>query len=157
MGIDDANPTARKKLEECLQRQTVPSGKAFAVGPTDAGYRSYLIRVAPSIEPADCKTVSVNPHEAGEPPSVLIQFTPSGARKLSDLTSTWVGQLMALVVGDMVYSALLVMTEITGGSATVTLGPGQSGDDAKALANTIAEGSPALPRPGVRTFGRAEE
>jgi hypothetical protein len=156
MGIDDANPVARKKLEECLQRQAVPSGKAFAVGPTGTGFRSYLIRVEPSIEPADCKAVSVSPREEGGPPSVLIQLTPAGGRKLADLTRAMVRQRMALVVGDMVYAAPIVWTEITGGSATVTLGPNHSDDDAKALANTIAEGSPALPKPGVRTFGHPQ-
>jgi SecDF, P1 head subdomain len=74
-----------------------------------------------------------------------------------DLTRAMVRQRMALVVGDMVYAAPIVWTEITGGSATVTLGPNHSDDDAKALANTIAEGSPALPKPGVRTFGRPQE
>ena len=154
---EDASTEARKKLEDCLQRQAVPPGKAFAVGPTGKGFRSYLIRVEPSIEPADCKRVSVNPREEGGPPSVLIQLTPAGSRKLADLTRAMVRQRMALVVGDMVYAAPIVWTEITGGSATVTLGPNRNDDDANALANTIAEGSPALPKPGVRTFGRSVE
>ncbi len=154
---EDASAEARARLEECLQRQTVPSGRGFAVGPTGAGFRSYLIRIQPSIEPADCKRVGVNRREEGGPPSVLIHLTAVGGQKLADLTRAMVGKRMAIIVGDMVQTAPIVWTEITGGAASVTLGPNQTDDDAKALANTIAEGSPRLPRPGARTFGRPPE
>jgi preprotein translocase subunit SecD len=85
---------------------------------------------------------------------VRIGLTPEGGRKLAHFTRSHVGQRIAVVVGDAVYTAPFVMAEIANGNAAISPGAGRNDDDLAALVDTIAGRNPGAARPGVRTLGQ---
>jgi hypothetical protein len=54
-------------------------------------------------------------------PSVILHFTPEGARKFGDLTTRIVGHKMAIVLGGEIQSAPIINGPIRGGHAQITM------------------------------------
>jgi hypothetical protein len=156
---EDASDAGRQQLEDCLAKQFVPVGRGFGVcrNQSAPAWRSFLIDVEPALSPTHCKAVMVAPGSDGGPPGgVSVQFTEDGGERLAALTGSRVGQRIAIVVGSLIAAAPVVMTEITGGMAILSLGPDPDEKYARALANTISGDYPGEVRRGVRTFGRSK-
>lgn len=79
---------------------------------------------------------------------VTMQMDPEGAQTWKVMTGDNVGKAVAIVLDDLVYSAPIVQTEISGGRSSISMGTGdlnnqiQEADD---LANILKAG--ALPAP----------
>ena len=76
-------------------------------------------------------------------PEVLMNMTPSGARKWQKMTAANIGKQVAMVLDDYVCSAPVVQSEISGGSTSIT-GSFQI-EDTQDLANQLKAGK--LPAP----------
>lgn len=153
----DPTRTGRTQLETCLAQQTTPAGEGFAVGPVDSprGWRSYLIRVAPVLSPEHGESVGVTPGEGGQPPTVGVELTPEGQRRLAEFSRLHVKRRVAIVVDDLVQSAPIILEPITTTHFQLSIGEGRAPQHAEALANSIAGQRPGEALRGVRTFGRA--
>lgn len=81
-------------------------------------------------------------------PSVSLDFSPAGTKIFADLTTRSVGKRLAIVLEDIVDSAPVIQTPITGGSAQITMGQGSRQEmikNANQLALVLKAG--ALPAP----------
>lgn len=80
---------------------------------------------------------------------VGIDFSPAGGKLFGELTGKNIGNRMAIVLEEIVNSAPVIQTAITGGSAQITMGRGRSGieslREAQDLALVLKSG--ALPAP----------
>ncbi|MBF0382700.1 MAG: protein translocase subunit SecD [Magnetococcales bacterium] len=85
--------------------------------------------------------VNIDPQQ--NEPFVLVTFNRLGARKFSQLTGETVGQRMAIVLDDTVYSAPVIREKIAGGRAQIT--GNFTPEDAHDLAIVLRAG--ALPAP----------
>lgn len=79
---------------------------------------------------------------------VVMQMNPAGGNDWKVMTGDNVGQAVAIVLDDMVYSAPIVQSEISGGRSSISLGTGDLQEqltEAEDLANILKAG--ALPAP----------
>lgn len=82
-------------------------------------------------------------------PFVSMTFSPAGARIFDELTARSIGKRMAIVLEELVDSAPVIQTRISGGSASITMGGARTREemlkDANQLALVLKAG--ALPAP----------
>src|SRR5690606_32904510 len=79
-------------------------------------------------------------------PEVALRFNAEGTREFGDITTNNVGRLLAILLDDVVYSAPVLKTAITTGSAVIQLGQGdreQQLAEAKTISMALRSG--ALP------------
>jgi len=97
----------------------------------------------------NCATICAKPDvDQFGTPITLIQFDQVGAEKFAKLTERLVGKPMAIFVGGQMVSAPIIQTQITGGSAQITFGSGDTFSlkkEAFELARNINSG--AIPAP----------
>ncbi len=142
-------------LQEYLKGK-VPSGLVVKYGKIppkpgqDAMMRSYTLRSAVEITGDDLVDARVQPASAEQPrPAVGLDFSPAGGKLFGELTGKNIGNRMAIVLEDIVDSAPVIQTAITGGSAQITMGGNRTATemlrDAQQLALVLKSG--ALPAP----------
>ena len=82
-------------------------------------------------------------------PFVSMTFSPAGARIFDELTARSIGKRMAIVLEELVDSAPVIQTRISGGSASITMGGARTREemlkDANQLSLVLKAG--ALPAP----------
>lgn len=76
-------------------------------------------------------------------PSVSMQMNSDGARRWSQITKQNIGRGVAIVLGDAVYSAPRILTQIDGGNSSIT--GNFTIEDTKDLANTLNSGKMPAP------------
>ncbi len=79
-------------------------------------------------------------------PEVALRFNADGAKIFGDVTTKNIGRLLAIVLDDIVYSAPVLKSAITGGNAVIQLGRGDREkqlDEAKTISMALRSG--ALP------------
>lgn len=90
-----------------------------------------------------------------ERPQIGLVFSPAGAEAFQALTRANVGRKLAIMLGDVVYSAPLIKEAIAGGMAIITLGnnqtPRQALEEAQRLQHLLSTGTYAAPVTLVRT------
>jgi hypothetical protein len=100
-------------------------------------WRTYLL--FPAIE-LDATALS-HAHTSTDPettrPTVMLDFTPAGARQLGDLTARIAGHKLAVLVDGRVVSAPVITDAITGGHAAVTFDATATDATANALAQAL--------------------
>lgn len=96
-----AYASERAKLTECLAKQPVPDGRAFAVGPARPleGWRSYLIEREPAVRPDACTSVRMDQPGKGISRTIRVTFSGEGQKQLGDFMAARVGRRMAIVIG----------------------------------------------------------
>jgi preprotein translocase subunit SecD len=81
-------------------------------------------------------------------PEVLVEFNRYGTRVFGDLTTQQVGRKMAIILDDVVKSAPVIQSSITGGRSNISMGgggPDEQQKEADALVTVLKTGS--LPAP----------
>lgn len=78
----------------------------------------FLIEKEPSLTGRELSTASPEIYEAQ--PQVSLEFTKKGAGIFSELTGKHVGERLAIILDDVVYSAPVIREKITGGKARIT-------------------------------------
>lgn len=87
-------------------------------------------------------SASDNFDEMGHP-AVSMQMNSDGARRWSQITKQNIGRAVAIVLDDAVYSAPRILTQIDGGSSSIT--GNFTIEDTKDLANTLNSGKMPAP------------
>lgn len=115
----------------------------------DAKLRTYTLAAAVELTGDDLIDARVALGSPENPrPSVSLDFSPAGTKIFGDLTTRSVGKRLAIVLEDIVDSAPVIQTPITGGSAQITMGQGSRQEminNANQLALVLKAG--ALPAP----------
>ncbi|MBA7624122.1 Protein translocase subunit SecDF [subsurface metagenome] len=99
----------------------------------------FLVEKEPVLTGEELSTAAPKIYEAR--PEVSLKFTRKGAGIFKEVTGKHVGEQLAIILDDVVYSAPVIREKITGGEARIT---GRfTMDEAKDLANVLRHG--ALP------------
>ena len=111
-------------------------------------WRTYYLVRAARLTGADLAAAELTYDPTTRRPQILVTFDRAGARELGTLTAESVGKKLAIVLDDVIRSAPIVQSTITGGHLVITLG----GDDrdreareAQELVDVLRSGS--LPAP----------
>ncbi len=111
----------------------------------EIGAAPYLLKTDTQLGGGDLDSASVGFDQYGGP-EVLLRFNTAGATKFADLTGNHVNERMAIVLDRIIKSAPNIKGRIAGGSASITLGRGDSTrkmDEAKMISTSLRAG--ALP------------
>jgi preprotein translocase subunit SecD len=115
----------------------------------DFMWRSYYVYRKAEVSNADIEDVDVNWDPQTGRPEVSVKFTREGGEHFADMTGSWVGRKLAIILDDRIQSAPVIETRITGGRARITMGgfgdPQQLQQEAKDLVAVLRVG--ALPAP----------
>ena len=96
----------------------VPDDRDLAFGKTSPDrWRTYVVTHEAALDSDDIE----NATQSGDDHTLLIDFTPDGAKKLSDLTASIAGHKLAVLVDGTVEAAPVVQSRIDGGQAKITL------------------------------------
>ena len=133
----------------------VPTGTVVKFGVMnetggEKSYRTYTLKAEVELTGDDLADARVSQGSPENPrPSVSLDFSPAGGRVFGELTGRNIGNRMAIVLEDIVDSAPVIQTAITGGSAQITMGRNATRaemlQDANQLALVLKAG--ALPAP----------
>lgn len=160
-------PVPREGLDDALARVRpwlagvkLPRGDRFAMARVleiddddgerePVGWRTYVVRDPPILDASDvaaCEAIL----DEGPPPmvSLAVTLTARGGERFAAATRARVRRRLALVVGGLVESAPLVMSEIQGGFVRVTLGTGpieEQLEEARTLARRLGRAVRATP------------
>jgi protein-export membrane protein SecD len=110
-------------------------------------WRSYLLERPVRIDGGDIVR-AVRSRGPGGAPEVIVTLDADGKRRFAELTAATVGKKVAIVIDDVVHTAPIVQSPITGGRLTITIGgadPAAQVRDAEELARVLRAGS--LPAP----------
>ncbi len=111
----------------------------------EVGAAPYLLKTDTHLGGGDLDSASVGFDQYGGP-EVLLRFNTAGATKFADLTGNHVNERMAIVLDRVIKSAPNIKGRIAGGSASITLGRGDSKrkmEEAKMISTSLRAG--ALP------------
>jgi hypothetical protein len=97
-----------------------------------------FVRSTAALDNDDVESASVFLDELDGAPQVSLVFTPTGASQFSMLTRRLVQRRLAIVLDDRLASTPVVMEEISGGRAVITLGREGSPTTLEAQANALA-------------------
>lgn len=97
-----------------------------------------FVRSVAALDNDDVESASVFVNELDGAPQVSIVFTPTGTNDFTMLTRRLVQRRLAIVLDDRLVSAPVVMEEIAGGRAVITLGHTSSLTALEAEANALA-------------------
>lgn len=105
----------------------------------------FLLKSKVELSGKELQDAYVSFDQQNQQPVVAFQLNPRGATTFGELTTANVGNFMAIVLDDIVYSAPRINSPITGGSGIITGGAGgdQAYKDARDLAIVLRAG--ALP------------
>lgn len=97
-----------------------------------------FVRTPEPMTNADVESAEVGFDEMTSEPYVSIVFTDAGGARFALLTRGLVRRRLAILVDDEVMSAPVVMGEIPGGRAQITLGSAESAEEMFAEASALA-------------------
>jgi len=156
--------TGRQYIEEFMAelakkdpKYVVPEDKQLAfekVEPTsnsenkEAFWRTYFLDASTKLTGSTIKDATVFWDPQTNRPEVLVEFDRYGTRVFGDLTTEQVGKKMAIILDDVVKSAPVIQSAITGGRSNISMGGGNADDqqkEAEALVAVLKTGS--LPAP----------
>lgn len=120
-----------------------PASSRLAIGCATASgaapeCEGVFVRVPAAITNADVESAEVVVDPERGVPYVAIVFTAAGASRFGLLTRGLVGRRLAIVLDDRLMSAPLVLEEISGGRASLTLGATGALEDVLAEAHALA-------------------
>ena len=107
---------------------------------TGTEWRTYELESSRAISAKDIRSAAESYDPITNRPTVLIDFNTAGSEQFCALTHRIVGQKLATVIGDRVYSAPIINGAICGGHAQVTMGgsdPERQESEADALAAVL--------------------
>jgi preprotein translocase subunit SecD len=84
----------------------------------------YLVESVTTLTGEELQEASVRIDQEQNRPYVSLEFKPTGAKIFEDITGKNIGKRLAIVLDGNVYSAPVVQSRISGGSAQITLGAG---------------------------------
>jgi preprotein translocase subunit SecD len=84
----------------------------------------YILESVTSLTGDELQEAFVTIDRENNRPEVAINFKPSGAKIFEEVTGNNIGRRLAIVLDGNVYSAPVLQTRISGGSARITLGVG---------------------------------
>lgn len=84
----------------------------------------YVLESVTSLTGDELQEAFVTIDRENNRPEVAINFKPSGAKIFEEVTGNNIGRRLAIVLDGNVYSAPVLQTRISGGSARITLGVG---------------------------------
>lgn len=84
----------------------------------------YILESVTSLTGDELQEAFVTIDRENNRPEVAINFKPSGAKIFEEVTGNNIGRRLAIVLDGNVYSAPVLQTRISGGSARITLGIG---------------------------------
>ena len=125
-------------------------GKSGNAGLGPVMMRTYTLHKKVVLAGDDLVNTSVNMGSETDPrPGVSITFSATGARIFDELTAANIGNRMAIVLEDLVDSAPVFQTRISGGSANISMGGGRTREESIKDANqlSLVLKSGALPAP----------
>jgi len=125
--------------ELLFSRETIADGKKNK-------WTSYVVNAATEITGDDVMDANVvQGNDLGNSPEVSLKFTGIGGKRFAEVTGNNIKKRMAIVLDDVVESAPVIQTKISGGTASITLGSGngydKSFEEAKQLALILKSGS----------------
>ena len=85
----------------------------------------YLLESITSLTGDELQEAFVTIDRENNRPEVAINFKPTGAKLFEEVTGNNIGRRLAIVLDGNVYSAPVLQTKISGGSARITLGVGE--------------------------------
>lgn len=85
---------------------------------------TYLVEAGTSLTGEELQEAIVRIDQQENRPYVGLEFKPQGSKIFEEITGANVGKRLAIVLDGNVYSAPVVQGRIAGGSAQITLGPG---------------------------------
>ncbi|HEY5921899.1 MAG TPA: hypothetical protein VIV11_09530, partial [Kofleriaceae bacterium] len=112
-------------------------------------WRTYVIDERVEVDGGDIENALGSYDPNTNRPIVLLDFTRQGADKFGKLTEEIVGEKLATMIGNQVYSAPIINGAIRGGRASITMGasdPAQQERERDLLVGTLRAG--ALPKGG---------
>jgi hypothetical protein len=133
----EALVAAWSRVQPWLQTHPLPAGARWSCQTVteasedapaawrEVGLRTMVLTgdaIATAADVTDAQ-VSVDP-ESLSPYSVVIAFGAAASERFRVATRDWIGRRIALVIDGRVDSAPVVLSEIAGGHATITMGPG---------------------------------
>ena len=142
----DSLPTVKEYL-----KGKAPAGRVVKYGSfTEGTVRTYTLISKVELTGDDLVDAQVAMGSPESPrPFVSMTFSPAGARIFDELTARSIGKRMAIVLEELVDSAPVIQTRISGGSASITMGGARTREemlkDANQLALVLKAG--ALPAP----------
>jgi hypothetical protein len=151
------------KLREAVDMGwQLPPGTQLAFeyleGDTENLWRTYVIDERAELDGNDIANATATYDPNTNRPLVLLDFTDEGAEKFGQLTSEIVGEKLATMIGNQVYSAPIINGAIRGGRASITMGGSDAAQQERErdlLVNTLRAG--ALPTGGKTVTSRYVE
>ena len=133
---------ASSPLELGMMASWAPADARFvigcAIGVSGTECEGAFVRTPPSLTNEHVAHAEVVIDEMTGEPQVSIEMTPAGASAFTMLTRALTRRRLAIVLDDRLMSAPVVMEEISGGRAVITLGGDTSMAAAEAEARTLA-------------------
>lgn len=136
----------REAVERAVKGMIMPKGRVLVSADSAAGFRSWVLDERPALTGEHISQATGMKSEWGGV-EIDIVFDETGKQLFSDVTARGVKRRLAIILDGDVMSAPLVQERIPGGSARITLGQGESLEQAQALASALEGG--ALPEPVV--------
>lgn len=137
---------ARARAAAWLSAQQAPTDGRFALEELEerddrvTALRTVVLTGAPILTAQDVESaVAVAPRD-GQDAQVMLWLTPAGARRFEEATGRLVRRRMAILTNGVVRSVPVVMSKITGGRISITLGRGNPDTryrEAQALAEAL--------------------
>ena len=127
----------RAAVEAAAQAVTFPEGR-LVVSRDGTGFRTWVVDPKPSLtgDAVASAEGAVDPNVGG--PVVRLTFDAAGKTTFSAATMIGTDRRLGILLDGEVMSAPLVMEQIPGGKAVITLGRGATADEAANLAAAIA-------------------
>lgn len=141
--VEKLNEALKGKLPKntVVRFQKAPNAKNL-----EAGKIPYLLRSDAMLGGDSLNNAYTTFDGQTNQPQVAFSFDDRGAREFGEMTSTYKGELMAIVLDGIVQSAPYIKTAITGGHGVIELGSGKQQDilaEANVLSMVLKSG--ALP------------
>lgn len=121
-------------------------------------WRTYVIDERVELDGGDIANATGSYDPNTNRPIVLLDFTREGGEKFGNLTAEIVGEKLATMLGNTVYSAPIINSAIRGGRASITMGGSDAARQERErdlLVNTLRSG--ALPKGGKLVSARHVE
>jgi len=142
VGMDGESYFSSSPTELGTIASWAPPGSRLVVGCTMLSgateCEGAFVRTPPSLTNEHIAHAEVVIDEMTGSPQVSIEMTPAGASAFTMLTRALTRRRLAIVLDERLMSAPVVMEEISGGRATITLGGDTSMAAAEAEARTLA-------------------
>lgn len=101
-------------IKEALEGNIPPGDEILY----DSEGKAYLVKAETLLTGRAIKDARVEIGQWGQP-YVALDFTPEGAEKFADITGKHVGERLAIILDNVVKSAPVIKTRITGGKAVI--------------------------------------